>query len=74
MHTVTRQVNTFEGTKVVEISQGGIDYCNPGALSKRYPGEFEEFANPVEAVEAAILIAQQWQKDALPLGLNRNRN
>lgn len=61
--TVTRQVNTFEGTKVVEISDGGIDYSNPGALARKYPGELEEYADPVEAVEAAIRIAQQWQKD-----------
>jgi len=27
MHTVTRQINTYEGTKVVEISQGGREIC-----------------------------------------------
>jgi len=49
---------------VVEISDGGIDYCNPDALSAKYRGEFEEFADPREAVETAITIAQQWQADA----------
>lgn len=63
MKTVTRQVNTYDGTWAVEISDGGIAYCNPGALSPKYPGEFEEYDNPVEAVEAAIRIAQAWQKD-----------
>ena len=63
MKTVTRQVNTYDGTWVVEISDGGIDYCNPGALSPKYPGEFVEYDNPIEAVEAAISIAKAWQKD-----------
>ena len=63
MKTVTRQINTYEGTKCVEISDGGIDYSNPGALCKKYPGEFETFDDPREAVETAIAIAQAWQKD-----------
>lgn len=63
MHTVTRQINTFEGTNVVEISAGGIDYTNPGALSKKYPGEFETFDDPRDAVETAIKIAKAWQND-----------
>lgn len=64
MHTVTRQINTYEGTKCVEISAGGIDYTNPGALVKKYPGEFETFEDPREAVETAIKIAEAWQNDA----------
>jgi hypothetical protein len=63
MRTVTRQSQWPEGTYVVEVSGGGIDYTNPGALSKKYKGEFEEFADPREAVETAIRIAQQWQAD-----------
>lgn len=64
MHTVTRQINTYEGTKCVEISAGCIDYANPGALVKAYPGEFETYDDPRNAVEAAIQIAQLWQKDS----------
>ncbi len=63
MWTVTRQSQWPDGDQVVEISSGGIDYCNPDALCKRYPGEFEEFDNPQEAVEAGIRIAQQWRDD-----------
>lgn len=63
MHTVTRQLQWPDGALVVEISQGGIDYTNPDALTARYPGEFEEFEDPREAVKVAIEIATCWQKD-----------
>lgn len=64
MWCVTRQHQWPDGDFVVEISSGGIDYTNPGALCKKYSGEFEEFNNPQEAVEAGIRIAQQWKKDS----------
>lgn len=63
MYTVTRQIQWPEGAPVVEISDGGIDYCNPDALVEKYPGEFCEFQNPVEAVETAISICRAWRKD-----------
>ncbi len=63
MYTVTRQRQWPEGQPVVEISEGGLDYTNPGALVKEYAGEFETFASPVEAVEIAIEICKQWRKD-----------
>lgn len=63
MHTVTRQLQWPEGARVVEISEGSIDYSNPGALSAKYRGEFEGFDDPREAVETAIEIAQRWQAD-----------
>jgi len=63
MQTVTRQVNTYTGDQVVEISDGSLDYSNPGALCKRYPGEFDSFDDPREAVETAIKIAKAWQAD-----------
>ena len=63
MHTVTRQLNTYTGEKVVEISQGSMDYSNPGAYCKKYAGELEEYESACEAVEAAIRIAEAWQKD-----------
>ena len=63
MYTVTRQIQWPEGAKVVEVSSGGIDYCNPDALCAKYPGEFEEFSDPIEAVEVAISICRQWRKD-----------
>ena len=65
-YTVTRQLQFPNGTPVVEVSLGGIDYTNPDALSEKYPGEFEEFNNPVEAVEAAIGICRAWRKDGTP--------
>ena len=63
MYTVTRQLQWPEGTPMVEVSFDGIDYCNPDALVQRYGGEFEEFQNPIEAVEAAIDICRSWRKD-----------
>jgi hypothetical protein len=63
MWTVTRQRQWPDGDLVVEISAGSGDYTNPGALVERYNGEFEEFADPREAVSTAIAIAQAWQKD-----------
>lgn len=62
--TVTRQSQWPDGKYVVEISDGTLDYTNPGALSKKYPGEFETFDDPREAVETAIKIAKRWQEDA----------
>jgi len=64
MWTVTRQSQWPDGGQVVEISSGGIDYTNPGALAAKYPGEMEEYADPREAVEAAIKIAEAWKADA----------
>jgi len=63
MYTATRQLQWPEGTPMVEVSIGGIDYCNPDALVARYGGEFEEFSNPIEAVETAIDICRSWRKD-----------
>ena len=61
--TVTRQVYWDSGAHVVEIAGGGIDYCNPDALCAKYPGEFDEYNDPREAVEVAIDICRQWRKD-----------
>jgi hypothetical protein len=63
MWTVTRQHQWPDGNFVVEVSAGGIDYCNPDALGKKYPGEFEEYVSKVAAVEAAITIAKAWRRD-----------
>lgn len=61
--TVTRQSQWPEGTRIVEISAGGLDYTNPDALAQRYDGEFEEFADPREAVTQAIDIARRWSSE-----------
>ena len=61
--TVTRQLQWPEGTPVVEISCGGLDYTNPDALSPRYSGEFETYDDPRKAVDAAIAICKAWRKD-----------
>lgn len=61
--TVTRQLQWPDGETVVEISSGGLDYTNPDALGAKYPGEFETFSDPREAVETAIAIADAWQAD-----------
>jgi hypothetical protein len=72
MFTVTRQRQWPDGTEIVEVSSGGLDYTNPDALGEKYPGEFQEFASPIDAVETAIEIARAWRKDAhkrIPVGV-----
>jgi hypothetical protein len=64
MFTVTRQRQWPDGDCVVEVSTGGRDYTNPDALVEKYAGEFEEFADPREAVKTAIEIARQWRRDS----------
>lgn len=61
---ITRQAYWPDGRLMVEIAAGGLDYCNADALSARYThlGEFKEFNDPREAVEAAIKIADAWRK------------
>lgn len=61
--TISRQIQWPNGTPIVEISAGGIDYTNPDALSPEYEGEFEEFIDPREAVRTAIEICRRWRKD-----------
>lgn len=68
MYVVTRQCQWPEGTKVVEISQGGIDYTNPGAYSAMWRGEFDEIQDPREAVETGIGIAKAWKKHLIEIG------
>lgn len=63
MYTVTRQRQWPDGINMVEVSRGGIDYTNPDALCAKYPGEFQEYSNPVEAIETAIEIVRAWRKD-----------
>ena len=62
MYCVTRQSQWGTGELVVEISEGGLDYTNPDALSAKYKGEFQEFSDPREAVDTAIRIGEEWQK------------
>lgn len=64
MYTVTRQHQWPDGDYVVEISQGGIDYANPDALTPVYAEEMTEYESADEAAENAIHIAQAWQADA----------
>lgn len=61
--TVTRQCRWQDGKSIVEVSQGGLDFTNPDALCKKYPGEFDTFSGKVAAVEAAIAIAKRWKAD-----------
>lgn len=61
MQVITRQRQWPDGNNVVEVSRGGIDYTNPDALGKLFKGEFEEIADPREAIRTAIGIAKAWQ-------------
>jgi hypothetical protein len=63
MYTITRQIQWPDGMHIVEISDGGLDYCNPDASSRKYEGEFQEFVDPIEAMEIAISIFESWKKD-----------
>ena len=65
-YTVTRQIQWPYGTPVVEVSGGGLDYTNPDALVAKYPGEFETYDDPREAVNVAIAICEAWRKDDEP--------
>jgi len=56
-----------EDSHTVEIASGGQDYANPDMLVPKFVGEGIEYVNPVEAVEAALIIAEQW-KQILPAG------
>jgi len=61
--TVTRQGQWPNGDNIVEVSEGGIDYCNPDALVAKYAGEFQTFEDPREAAETAIEICKAWRRD-----------
>ncbi len=63
MFAVTRQHRWEDGLRIVEISCEGLDHCSPDALCRKYTGEFEEFPDPTDAVEAAIDIAESWRRD-----------
>lgn len=54
----------------VEIAKGGQDYANPDMLSPKYSGEGEEYSDPIKAVEAALVIRDQWKKDAPDYTIN----
>jgi len=65
-YTVSRQLQWPEGTPMVEVSAGGIDFTNPDALVERYPGELCTYDDPVEAVDVAIEICRSWRQDGQP--------
>lgn len=73
MYFVSRQIYWGvepEDSHVVEIAHGGRDYANPDMLVPKYADEGSEFENPVEAVEAALAIAEQWKYDAPTIKIN----
>ncbi len=71
-YIVTRQKYWPNGDKVVEITSGGRDSIGPDALVEKYPGEWEEFDDPNEALDAARIIHNLWydvDKDILGIGI-----
>lgn len=64
LYTVTRQ-NSWgvDLPLAVEVSEGGLDYSNPDALSRKYPGEMQEYDSATKAVKAAIAIRKLWRQD-----------
>jgi hypothetical protein len=68
---VSRQIYWgVEDPNTVEIAIGGCDYSNPDMLVGKYPGEGQEYTNPVEAAEIAFAIAAAWKKDCPKLKIN----
>lgn len=61
---ISRQVNWPDGTHMVEVAQGGLDYANPGMLVPQFKslGEGQEYSDPREAVDAAIQIRDAWKR------------
>jgi hypothetical protein len=61
---VSRQIYWPEGTPVVEVACGGLDYANPDMLcvAFRAQGEGCEYVDPVEAAEAAIAVCKLWRQ------------
>jgi hypothetical protein len=66
-YCVTRQIQFPGSDCVVEISIGGTDYTNPGVF-----GDINEFETATEAVEFAIVDAEEWSgketKDGVTIG------
>jgi hypothetical protein len=62
---VSRQVYWPEGQHVVEIAPG-LNHASADMLTALYKrlGEGQEFDDPREAAEAAILVRRQWAKDS----------
>lgn len=56
MYCVSKQIQWPDGTLMIEVSAGGIDYVNPGLV-----GNIHEFLDPREAVEKAIELRAEWQ-------------
>lgn len=70
--TVTRQKRWEDGLKVVEVNQGSLDYANSDMLVPAYVGEGESHVGLVAALEVAIEIAEDWQKqtkDTIHIGV-----
>ena len=60
---VSRQHYYYQDIYMVEIAYPSIDYSSPDMLIEKYSGEGESYNNPIEALEVAISIMEQWQTD-----------
>ena len=60
---VSRQKYYYSGESVVEVESNGLDYAGSDMLVKKYRGEGQSYASPIEAVEVAIEICRQWRID-----------
>lgn len=63
---VSRQCYWPDGTNMVEIAKGGLDYANADMLVPKFTqlGEGKEFNDPREAVEAALQVRDAWKQVA----------
>ena len=60
---VSRQIYWPDGEHVVEIASGGRDYSNPDMLVPKFDGEGEEYSDPIEALNVAFKIQDQWLRE-----------
>jgi len=63
MFYVSRQVVWPDGNRVVEVVSPGMDHAGPDMLVDHFKslGEGKEFADPREALEAALAVRDAWQ-------------
>jgi len=64
---VSRQAYFYNKCHFVEVASGGLDYAGPDMLAAdaryRHFGDCQEYADPRDAVEAAIRIVRAWRHD-----------
>jgi hypothetical protein len=58
---VSRQRYYYSRQNIVEVTSGGLDYAGADMLVASFADEGKDFADPREAVEAAISVCVAWR-------------